>query len=42
MDGVPRTFNTCHMYTADTDETLRRWPELYTGSKKRETLPKVS
>ena len=42
MDGVPRTFNTWHMYTADTDETLRRWPELYTGSKKRETLPKVS
>jgi hypothetical protein len=41
-DGVPRTFNTCHMYTAGTDETLRRWPELYTGSKKREELPKVS
>jgi hypothetical protein len=39
---TPRTFNTCHMYTPGTDETLRRWPELYTGSKKPEDLPKVS
>ncbi len=39
---LPRTFKTCHMYTPETDETLRRWPELYTGAKKRETLPKVS
>lgn len=39
---TPRTFNTCHMYTPGTDETLRRWPELYTGSKKIEDLPKVS
>jgi len=39
---IPRTFNTCHMYRPDSDETLRRWPELYTGTKKREDLPKVS
>ncbi len=39
---MPRTFNTCHMYTPESDETLRRWPELYTGPKQRETLPKVS
>jgi len=38
----PRTFNTCHMYTPDSDETLRRWPELYTGNKQRGALPKVS
>jgi len=30
------------MYTPASDETLRRWPELYTGTKKREDLPKVS
>jgi len=30
---IPRTFNTCHMYTPDSEETLRRWPELYTGTK---------
>ena len=39
---TPRTFNTCHMYTSGTDETLRRWPELYVGPKKQEELPKVS
>ncbi len=39
---TPRTFNTCHMYTPESDETLRRWPELYTGPKRREELPKVS
>jgi len=31
--GIPRTFNTCHMYTPDSVETLHRWPELYTGPK---------
>ena len=31
---MPRTFNTCHMYTPQSEETLRRWPELYTGPKK--------
>ena len=30
---VPRTFNTCHMYTPESEETLRRWPDLYTGPK---------
>jgi Protein of unknown function (DUF2889) len=30
---MPRTFNTCHMYAAGSDETLRRWPDLYTGKK---------
>lgn len=30
---IPRTFNTCHMYTPQSEETLRRWPELYTGPK---------
>ena len=30
---TPRTFNTCHMYTATSEETLRRWPDLYTGPK---------
>ena len=30
---MPRTFNTCHMYTPHSEETLRRWPELYTGPK---------
>ena len=25
------TFNTCHMYTSASEETLRRWPDLYTG-----------
>ena len=39
---MPRTFNTCHMYTDKSDETLRRWPELYTGPKMREQLPKIS
>ncbi len=29
----PHTFNTCHMYTPDSIETWRRWPELYTGPK---------
>ncbi|MBM3341759.1 MAG: DUF2889 domain-containing protein [Betaproteobacteria bacterium] len=31
---MPRTFNTCHMYTAESEETLRRWPDLYKGPKK--------
>ena len=31
---IPRTFNTCHMYTPESSETQRRWPELYTGPKK--------
>ena len=31
---IPRTFNTCHMYAPESEETLRRWPELYTGPKK--------
>ena len=34
---MPRTFNTCHMYTATSPETLRRWPDLYTGPKKETT-----
>lgn len=32
---IPRTFNTCHMYTPESSETLRRWPDLYTGPKKQ-------
>lgn len=28
---IPYQFNTCHMYAADSVETLRRWPDLYTG-----------
>lgn len=31
---IPRTFNTCHMYAPESEETLRRWPDLYTGPKK--------
>ena len=31
---IPHTFNTCHMYTPESSETQRRWPELYTGPKK--------
>lgn len=30
---IPHTFNTCHMYTPESEETLRRWPELYKGPK---------
>jgi hypothetical protein len=30
---MPRTFNTCHMYTPESEETLRRWPELYKPKK---------
>ena len=35
---IPRTFNTCHMYTPDSEETLHRWPELYTGPKPNTTI----
>lgn len=38
----PRTFNTCHMYTPESEETLRRWPDLYTGPKAPGQLTKVS
>ncbi len=31
---IPRTFNTCHMYAPDSEETLKRWPDLFTGPKK--------
>lgn len=31
--SIPRVFNTCHMYTPESEETLRRWPELYSGAK---------
>lgn len=30
---IPHQFNTCHMYSANSVETLRRWPDLYTGPK---------
>lgn len=30
---IPFHFNTCHMYTPHSEETLRRWPDLYTGPK---------
>ena len=39
---MPRTFNTCHMYTPESEETLRRWPELYTGPKSPGQLSKIS
>lgn len=32
-DTAPYQFNTCHMYTPDSPETLRSWPHLYTGPK---------
>lgn len=28
---IPDQFDTCHMYAAESPETLRRWPHLYTG-----------
>ena len=28
---IPYQFNSCHMYTPHSPETLRRWPELYKG-----------
>ena len=34
---IPRTFNTCHMYAPESEQTLRLWPELYTGPKKAAT-----
>ena len=30
---VPYQFNSCHMYTPESPETLKRWPELYSGTK---------
>jgi len=30
---LPYQFNTCHMYAPGSIETLRRWPDLYTGPK---------
>jgi hypothetical protein len=36
---IPFHFNTCHMYTPDSDETLRRWPDLYTGTKPKPAQP---
>jgi hypothetical protein len=32
---LPHTFNTCHMYTPESIETLHQWPDLYTGPKPR-------
>ena len=34
---IPYQFNSCHMYAADSPETLRRWPELYTGPQPQTT-----
>ncbi len=34
---TPWTFNTCHMYTPESEETRKRWPDLYTGPKKSAT-----
>jgi hypothetical protein len=34
----PSQFNNCHMYTAASEETLHRWPELYTGPNPRPAL----
>jgi hypothetical protein len=31
---IPFHFNTCHIYAPDSEETLRRWPDLYTGPKR--------
>lgn len=28
---IPFVFNTCHMYTPTSPQTLERWPDLYTG-----------
>jgi hypothetical protein len=28
---IPFVFNTCHMYTPTSPETLKRWPDLYQG-----------
>ena len=28
---IPMVFNTCHMYTPSSPETLKRWPDLYQG-----------
>jgi len=33
VGDIPRVFNTCHMYTPESFQTLKRWPELYKGSK---------
>ena len=38
---IPYTFNTCHMYAPQSAETLRRWPELYTGPKKPNAIPQA-
>jgi hypothetical protein len=35
---IPFHFNTCHMYAPDSDETLRRWPDLYTGPKPKPAM----
>lgn len=31
---LPRTFNTCHMYTPGTEATKIRWPDLYQAPNK--------
>lgn len=36
---VPYQFNTCHMYTADSIETLRLWPHMYTGPDRPRGVP---
>jgi Protein of unknown function (DUF2889) len=36
---LPYQFNTCHMYAPDSPETLRAWPDLYTGSQGRTEAP---
>ena len=30
---LPYNFNTCHMYTPESSETQKHWPDLYTGPK---------
>jgi hypothetical protein len=36
---IPYVFNTCHMYTPTSPETLKRWPDLYTGPLPRADQP---